>query len=67
MHSLKKEIWSYHIEIDRPDDLSSLEEWCESAFGRRFERWFSWNLSSTKRTYAFKDEGDLIVFKLRGK
>lgn len=75
MRVLKKEIWPYSVDVERHDAVfdrngsknRSLEEWCESVFGRRFEKWYSYNLTPTMRTFAFKEEADLLIFKLRGR
>lgn len=65
MRILKKEIWPFQILVKVED--FSIDEWCEKTFGRRFDNWYSYNIDVEKRLFAFKEESDIVIFKLRWK
>lgn len=68
MRKLKQEIWPHQISLKiRQDDKVETEmvAWCNENLGHRFKQWFSYSFDVENRLYAFKDEGTLLVFKLK--
>jgi hypothetical protein len=39
-------------------------QWAEGTIGKRFEKWFAFYGESFIITFCFKDEQDLLMFKL---
>ncbi len=64
--------WAYHITIHQ-EDWQTVEGWCECNFGEFGDRWYKlgidiadWlNTGSYRTTWYFKNEADVILFKLR--
>lgn len=68
MRQLKKDVWPYSTSIKYLDynNVTEIEDWCTEKFGWRFTYWYSYGDYCDKcRTYAFKDEAALLVFKLK--
>jgi len=74
MRHLNRKIWPYSINLHfaaEADDLESvkrkisMDNWCSAHVGTRFRDWYSYNLNNTSRTYAFKTEEELLIFKIR--
>jgi hypothetical protein len=55
---LKKEIWPYQITVNHKQ-LNVIDRWCENMVGDMYHEWYAHD-----NIYAFKDEGDFIIFKL---
>lgn len=70
MRILNKELWPYVIEVPIVQNTHAyieIDNWCREVFGLRHKNWYAYNRSDNFRTYAFKEEADLLVFKLRYK
>ena len=63
MRSLKKEIWPHQITIKTLNE-SIQDASCNRLIGEKFTDWYGYDMDNDRRVYAFKDEADLVVFKL---
>jgi hypothetical protein len=62
---LNKKIWPYQIHLKIDNNLL-IEEWCVDAIGLRTIRWYNY-YTYDRVIYSFKDQADLLAFKLRWK
>ena len=71
MRELNKKVWPFRADVDihlhEKSEVFRLDEWCKEVFGVKHRAWYSYNIVLDKRTYAFKTEEDLLIFKLRYK
>lgn len=63
MRKLKQDVWPCQYIIISTND--SVDDWCNQNIGRRFRDWYGYDNTNKERIYAFREEADLIVFKLR--
>lgn len=65
MRVLKRNIWPHVCTlILDTGTLEKIEVWCAESLGHRFHEWYSYDVMHG-RTYGFKDESVLLVFKLK--
>lgn len=73
MRTLNRKVWPYSIKIriqaDSEAEMASkaraMDLWCQQNTGVRFKEWYAYNLDMEHRTYAFKTEEELLIFKIR--
>jgi hypothetical protein len=64
--------WQYHITIHNPDWIT-IEHWCDHYIGKFDQAWYKLGIDPAesvmtgeiRTTWYFKNEKDVILFKLR--
>jgi hypothetical protein len=49
------------------NSAADIDAWCSLSIGKEFRDWYSYDVDERKRVFAFKEEDDLLIFKLRWK
>lgn len=65
MRHLKKDLWPFSTSVENTDDRE-IKEWCKSSLGNKSHTWYLY-VDKIKQTVvvAFKEQQDLLSFKLR--
>jgi len=65
MRVLKKTIWPYQIFLDT-ENVREPVLWCFEAIGQRGRAWYHYG-TYNRFMFVFKNEEDLLIFKLKWK
>ena len=62
MRKLNIEVWPY--QVTTCTDGQQEDNWCKLCIGIRSTDWYSYDVDSYRRLYAFKDSESVLMFRL---